>query len=280
MARPTALFALCLLLLTGSAAHAMDTATFAAKVKPSIVQLEVLGPSGEVLSTGTGFFISEDGILATNEHVIEGASAVRAKLPDGSTRAVPGFLARLPERDIALVKAEGGGYTPLPLGTDVKVQEGMKVVTLGNPLGLTFSVSDGIVSALRPNGVPEEYQTSEATRRAMVQVTAYSALGSSGSPVLTEEGKVIAVVTGVMGGAGNIVFGVPVDVVAGLKAGLAPGAAPQPFKQFPLKGLLASLAFFGTIALVWAWSKRHEWRRAALHRKAKAATASIREFRS
>ncbi len=278
MARPIVLLALCLLVLPGSAAHAMDTAAFAVKVKPSIVQLEVLGTSGEVRGTGTGFFISEDGIIATNEHVIEGAHAVRAKLPDGSTRAVPGFLARLPERDIALVKAEGGGYPPLPLGVDVKVQEGMKVVTLGNPLGLTFSVSEGIVSALRPNGMPEEYQTFEATRRALVQVTAYSAHGSSGSPILTEDGQVIAVVAGVMGGEGNLVFGIPVDVVAGLKAGLAPGAAPRPFKEFPMKGLLASLAFFGTIALVWAWSKRHEWRGAMLRRKAKPAT--VREFRS
>jgi S1-C subfamily serine protease len=280
MARLTALLALCLLTLPGGA-QALDTTAFAEKVKPSIVQLEILGPSGKVLGTGTGFFISEDGLIVTNEHVIDDAFEVRAKLPDGSTRAILGHLARNPERDVALLKAEGGGYTPLPLGVDVKVQQGMKVVTVGNPLGLTFSVSEGLVAAVRPDGLPEEYQHLAATQGAIIQITAYSAMGASGSPILSEDGKVIAVLFAGLGMGGNLAFCVPVDVVAKMKADLAPGAAPKPFREFPMKGLLISGIFFGSIALLWAWSKREEWRAAALRRRAleKQAAAIVRQFR-
>lgn len=275
---------LCLLLLSGPPALAQDVSAFAARVKPSIVQLEVLGPSGDVVSTGTGFFISEDGLVATNEHVIDDAFELRARLSDGGTRPVLGFLARSPERDVALVKVEGGGYPALPLGVDVKVQEGMKVLTVGNPLGLTFSTAEGIVSALRPDGLPERYQEgNEATKHAMIQVTAHGSPGSSGSPILTEGGKVIAVLEGGMGETGSIVFGIPVDVVAQLKAGIAPGAAPRSFREFPLQGLIGSAVFFGLLASLWAWSKRHEWRRAAQQRKARKAqvpVASSNDFRN
>lgn len=278
MSRLTALLALCLLALP---ARAMDTTAFAEKVKPSIVQLELLGPSGKVLGHGTGFFISEDGLIVTNEHVIKDAFEVRAKLPDGSTRAVLGHLARNPERDVALVKAEGGGYTPLPLGEDVKVKQGMKVLTVGNPLGLTFSVSEGIVAEVRPNGLPEKYEHLSATQGAIIQLTAFSAMGASGSPILSEDGKVIAVLFAGLGMGGNVAFSVPVDEVVKLKAGIAPGATPKPFREFPMKGLLISGAFFGSIGLMWAWSKRKEWRAAALRRKSleKQAEAIVRQFR-
>ncbi|MFP2910666.1 S1C family serine protease [Pyxidicoccus sp. 3LFB2] len=266
---------LCLALLTSAPARAEDTSAFAARVKPSIVQLEVLGPSGQRVGSGTGFFISEDGLVATNEHVIEDAFEMRARLPDGSTRKVLGFLARSPERDVALVKLEGTGYPALPLGVDVKVQEGMKVLTVGNPLGLTFTVAEGIVSAVRPEGLPEEYQRSEAAKHAMIQFTVHSAQGASGSPILSEDGKVIAVLQSGMGVAGNLVFGVPVDAVARLQADLAPGATPRPFREFPLKGVVGSAVFFGLLALTWAWSRRHAWRQAALQRKARKARASV-----
>ncbi|WP_164008803.1 S1C family serine protease [Pyxidicoccus trucidator] len=274
---------LCLALLISAPARAEDTSAFAARVKPSIVQLEVLGPSGQLVGSGTGFFISEDGLIATNEHVIDGAFEMRARLPDDSTRKVLGFLARSPERDVALVKLEGTGYPALPLAVDVKVQEGMKVLTVGNPFGLTLTVSEGIVSAVRPNGLPKEYQYSEASKHAMLQFTVHSAKGSSGSPILSEDGKVIAVLQGGMGVESNLVFGVPVDVVAQLKAGIAPGAAPRPFREFPMKGVVGSAVFFGLLVLMWAWSKRHEWRHAALQRKARkarAAVASIYEDRN
>lgn len=265
---------LCLALLSSAPARAEDTSAFAVRVKPSIVQLEVLGPSGRLMGSGTGFFISEDGVVATNEHVIEDALEMRARLADGSTRKVLGFLARSAERDVALVKLEGAGYPALPLGVDVKVQEGMKVLTVGNPFGLTLTVSEGIVSAVRPDGLPKEYQHDEASKHAMIQFTVHSAQGSSGSPILSEDGKVIAVLRGGMGVASTLVFGVPVDVVAQLQASIAPGATPKPFREFPMKGVVGSAAFFGLLALTWAWSKRHEWRRAAQQRKARRARAS------
>jgi S1-C subfamily serine protease len=274
---------LCLALLASPRARAEDTSAFAVRVKPSIVQLEVLGPSGQLVSSGTGFFISEDGLVATNEHVVDGAMEMRARLPDGSTRKVLGYLARSPERDVALVKLEGTGYPALPLGVDVKVREGMKVLTMGNPLGLTFSVSEGIVSALRPDGLPEAHRYAEAAKHAMIQVTAYSAAGASGSPILSEDGQVIAVLQGGMGMSSNLVFGIPVDVVAKLKADLAPGAVPKPFKEFPLKGVVGSAVFFGLLALAWAWSKRHEWRVARQvrrARKARAPEAPAEEYRN
>ncbi|QSQ20540.1 serine protease [Pyxidicoccus parkwayensis] len=267
---------LCLAMLSGPPARAEDMSAFAARVKPSIVQLELLGPSGQVVGSGTGFFISEDGLVTTNEHVVEDAQQMRARLPDGSTRQVLGYLARNPERDVALVKLEGTGYSALPLGVDVKVKEGMKVLTVGNPLGLTFSLSEGMVSALRPNGLPEEYQHSEATKHAMIQITAYSGAGSSGSPILSEDGQVIAVLQGGMGLSGNLVFGIPVDVVAKMKADLAPGAVPQPFQEFPWKGAMGSAVFFGLLGVAWAWSKRHEWRRARDLRKSRELASATR----
>ncbi|MCP3099484.1 serine protease [Myxococcus sp. K15C18031901] len=279
MARVLPSIASSLVLFASGASHAEELAAFAARVKPSIVSLEVIGPGNEPIGSGTGFFISEDGLVATNNHVVNPAEAIdlRAQLSDGTTRKVLGIMARNPERDIAMVKLEGDGYPALPLAGDTQLQEGTKVLSIGNPLGLTFTLAEGIVSALRPDGVPDEEVPHESWKKPLIQFSINSDKGASGSPIMTEDGQVIAVLKGGYGFRGTF-MGIPAVVVSQLKERLAPEDQPQAVRAFPVKGAIGSAIFFGVIALVWAWPRRHGWRRAARPAKARADAPRVRSI--
>src|SRR5438105_2935128 len=93
-----------------------DLTAFTARTQPSIVLLERLDNWDRVLSSGTGFFISEDGRIATNHHVIERAERLRARLSDGRKIEVAGIVIDDPDHDLAIVKVDGTGFPALQLG--------------------------------------------------------------------------------------------------------------------------------------------------------------------
>jgi len=135
------------------------------------------------VSQGTGFVISEGGYIVTNAHVIQGAEKAGIYTYDGKIHQVR--LIGIDEfMDVCLLKIEEE-YPPLSLGDSDKISIGEPVIAIGNPLGLQFSVTEGIISAIhRPgiNGVKAYIQTDAALNP-----------GNSGGPLINKEGKVIGI---------------------------------------------------------------------------------------
>ncbi len=166
----------------------------------------------KVSSLGSGFVIDgKEGLIATNNHVIDGADEIIINFADGSKLKVDKVIGRDPKTDIALLKV-----TPkkplksVPLGSSAKMQVGDWVVAIGNPFGLGGSVSLGIISAKQRDinsGPYDDYlQTDAAINK-----------GNSGGPLFNMEGEVIGINTAIIsptGGSIGIGFSVPSDTVA------------------------------------------------------------------
>ncbi|MFI5398922.1 MAG: S1C family serine protease [Candidatus Binatia bacterium] len=164
----------------------------------------VLDASGDTISQGSGFIVRPDGVIVTNWHVLQGASAAivilstrerfdRVSLVDGDSVA-----------DIAILRIPGFGLPALATRSSVP-SVGERVVVVGSPLGLTKTVTDGIVSASRI-----------ILGREVVQVTAPISPGSSGGPVLDASGRVFAISTFYLEGGQQLNFAVPVRYALGL----------------------------------------------------------------
>jgi len=145
---------------------------------------------------GTGFIISDDGFIVTNAHVLSGGRELYVldyEQYEHSTELV-GYNITY---DIALLKISGD-YHSLELGDSDHIQIGEKVIAIGNPLGLQFSVSEGIVSAVNregSNGMSVYIQTDAALNP-----------GNSGGPLINKEGKVIGINNFKIGGGENLGF--------------------------------------------------------------------------
>jgi serine protease Do len=131
---------------------------------------------------GSGFIIASGGYVVTNEHVMEGVTAAIVITYDGQQHRVSLVGADV-NMDVALLKMNSTGYNPIGLGDSNKVQLGEKVIVIGNPLGLQFSVSEGIVSAVHREG--------ENKLNAYIQTDASLNPGNSGGPLINTEGKVV-----------------------------------------------------------------------------------------
>lgn len=132
---------------------------------------------------GTGFILTDEGYVVTNAHVLVGGSAIQA-ITFGGEILDAEFIGYNSELDIALLKITGE-YESLTLGNSNNVQIGEKVIAIGNPLGLQFSVSEGIVSAI--------HRTGPSKTNAYIQTDAALNPGNSGGPLINKEGKVIGI---------------------------------------------------------------------------------------
>jgi len=237
-------------LLAGGPALAADLEALAARVKPAVVHITVYDAAGQKIGSGTGFFITEDGWIVTSDHVIERASEVRAALLDGSVRQVTGSLARDYDRDVAIIEVEGRGYPALTLADGGRVSDGTDVAVVGSPLGLSWTLSSGIVSNYRTAGLPEHMRASKTRRSGpLLQITAAFSPGSSGSPVLAAEtGEVIGVAASIVKGGSDLNFAVPVDAVQDLLLAIGPDTEVQSFSALPLRNLIISAVFFALLA--------------------------------
>jgi serine protease Do len=161
---------------------------------------------------GTGFVVQGDGVIVTNNHVIEGADEILVQFSD--ERRVPARVAgRDPRTDIAVVKVEGQkDLATLPFGDSDGLEVGDWVVAIGNPFGLSHTVSAGIVSAkgrgrddvpLDPSGYYNFIQTDASINP-----------GNSGGPLLNLNGEVVGMNTAIRGGgAQGIGFAIPINMV-------------------------------------------------------------------
>ncbi len=138
-------------------------------------------PSGPADSIGHGIFISTDGILLTNYHVIRDAAKIVARTSNGAIYGLKKVCGYSETYDVAELQFITPKVSFLTMGRSDDAVEGQRVVVIGFPLGLDISVSDGIISGFREN-------------HSLVQVTAPISPWSSGSPVLDESGKVVGIV--------------------------------------------------------------------------------------
>lgn len=170
----------------------------------------------QVQATGSGFVISKDGLVITNEHVVEGADSVRVTLAD-KTELPAKVLGTDRSTDLAVLKIDnpgGGKITPLEIGDSSNLRVGDTVYTIGNPLGLDRSMSQGIISALdRTIDAPNGFQI-----RNVIQTDAAVNQGNSGGPLIDTNGNVIGITAQIAsngGSSGNIgiAFAIPSNTI-------------------------------------------------------------------
>jgi len=164
--------------------------------------------------TGSGFFWDEAGHVVTNFHVVQGMSEASVLLADGRK-----YRARLvgasPQHDIALLKI-GVGFlspSPVPIGTSGDLKVGQKVFAIGNPFGLDWTLTTGIVSAL-DRTLPSENGGPDIQH--LIQTDAAINPGNSGGPLLDSSGRLIGINTAIYspsGASAGIGFAVPVDTL-------------------------------------------------------------------
>lgn len=151
------------------------------RTKPAIVLLKTLEKSG------TGFFVTETGVIATNAHVARGEEFLRATLPEGDELEVKVVYVD-DELDIALAKAEGKDFPHLTLADAAIVRQGESVIAIGNPgVAMNFSVTKGIVSAIG--------KLPEAGPGTWIQTDTPINPGNSGGPLLNKRGEVVGINT-------------------------------------------------------------------------------------
>jgi hypothetical protein len=171
------------------------------KAKPATVRIVALDEDWAQIKSGTGFFISADGLIVTNNHVIQGAAHLVARTNEGATFEFQRIYAQPQGIDLAILKFSADGVPFLKLGKSSDAEEGQHVIVIGSPEGLQGTVSEGIISAFREN-------------RSMIQITAPISHGSSGSPVLDETGQVIGVATLIAAEGQNLGFAIAVEEVS------------------------------------------------------------------
>ncbi|MGB8623488.1 MAG: DegQ family serine endoprotease [Paracoccaceae bacterium] len=170
-----------------------------------------------VRGLGSGFIISSDGYIVTNNHVVDGAEKVSVKLDDGETHDAR-VIGTDPMTDVAVIKIDGvSGLPTVPFGDSSKLRVGDAVVAVGNPFGLGGTVTSGIVSALGRNINSGPYDS-------YIQTDAAINKGNSGGPLFNTQGEVVGMNTAIFspsGGSVGIGFSIPSktvqDVVAQLR---------------------------------------------------------------
>ncbi|MFT4043766.1 MAG: trypsin-like peptidase domain-containing protein, partial [Gordonia sp. (in: high G+C Gram-positive bacteria)] len=208
-------------------APAGSTQEVAAKVLPSVVSIDVVSGSEE--GEGSGVVLTPDGVIMTNNHVVTGqngaaASTVQVNFHDGS-RATARVLGADALSDIAVIKVDKSGLTPITVGTSRNLAVGQDVIAIGAPLGLEGTVTTGIISALnRPVSTLREERSGSNTAATSVidaiQTDAAINPGNSGGALVNARGALIGVNSAIatlggseqqQSGSIGLGFAIPID---------------------------------------------------------------------
>ncbi len=204
------------------AADEQSTIAIFESVSPAVVYITTSGQILDLLTrdllevprgTGTGFIWDDQGHVVTNYHVIEDVQAAYVRL--ASQRSYEAVLVGVsPEHDIAVLRIGRGGALgrPVPLGSSADLKVGQKVLAIGNPFGLDYTLTTGVISALNRTIRAEEGRAIEH----LIQTDAAINPGNSGGPLIDSAGRVIGMNTAILSASGvsaGIGFAVPVDTI-------------------------------------------------------------------
>lgn len=199
-----------------------------------------LSPRRERLArgTGSGFILSSDGNIMTNAHVVAGAEVVDVTLKDG--RSFSGeVLGADSVTDVAVVKIAATNLPTVQLGSSADLVPGEWAIAIGNPLGLDYTVTAGIISATGRSssqvGAPDK-------RVRFIQTDAAINPGNSGGPLLNSRGEVIGMNTAIRADAQGLSFAIPIETAQRIAAQLfARGEVSHPFLGIQMVNLSGSL---------------------------------------
>jgi S1-C subfamily serine protease len=202
---------------------------------PSVVSIEVtpeqtivrrqggrMVPHSTPMGVGTGFIVAEEGYVVTNNHVIRSGGAFKVRLNDGRV-ASAALVGSDQETDIAVLKIDVGGLSPIEFGDSDAAEVGDWVIALGSPFGLKDSVTAGIISARgREVGLSplESYLQTDATINP----------GNSGGPLVDMDGRVVGINTAIesrSGGSDGISFAIPSNMAKSVVESIIAGSAPS-----------------------------------------------------
>lgn len=224
----------------------------AEKVSPSVVTVSIQTPERRILEfdpfsgfqsrilggrpqdIGSGFIVSEDGLVITNKHVVDSDTEYKIITQDGVEHSVIA-IHKDPANDLAILETDISGYQPLSLGNSDELKVGQFVIAIGTALGeFRHTVTTGVVSGLGRGIVAgSAFEGFVERLDNVIQTDAAINPGNSGGPLLNSSGQVIGVNVAVASGAENIGFAIPVNLV---KDGIA---------EYQQSGTFASRAFLG-----------------------------------
>jgi serine protease Do len=187
----------------------MSLADMVATARKSVVKVET--PSGQ----GTGIVIASGAVL-TNAHVVARESAV-ALIDEAGGKRDGSVVWRDRLLDLSLIRAPDAPWPPIPVGDMSKVREGDEVIALGHPLGFSFTVTRGIISA----------RSREFDGKVFIQTDAAINPGNSGGPLLDQNGCVIGINTFIIRGGYALNFAIPIDRALAAAAPALSGQQPE-----------------------------------------------------
>jgi len=164
---------------------------------------------------GSGFFVSGDGLIVTNKHVVDQTGVDYTVFTNDGNKHIAKVIAKDPGLDLALIKIDGIGYPVLPLGDSDNLQIGQSVIAIGNALGeFRNTVSVGVISGLARSITAGDLSSgSTETLDHVIQTDAAINPGNSGGPLLDLSGQVIGVDVAIAQGSQNIGFALPVNSI-------------------------------------------------------------------
>ena len=186
-------------------------------VKASVVTIQssdaTTSPfSGSSSGVGSGFIVSANGLILTNNHVVAGAASLTVVMSDARQLNAT-VVATDPTHDLALVKVDASGLVPVTLGDSSAIQVGQMAIAIGSPLGtFTDSVTEGIVSGTdRSITVGDQATRSQEDLTGLIQTDAAINPGNSGGPLLDAGGSVVGIVVASASSAPDMGFAIPIN---------------------------------------------------------------------
>jgi S1-C subfamily serine protease len=221
------------LVQTSATTGALDASAIYSAAAPGVVDITATGTSqsgpfggaSQSAATGSGFVVDSQGHIVTAAHVVDGASSIKVKFSDGTTRTAT-VAGKDDATDVAVLKVDPSGLTlhPLKLGSSSSLKVGDAVAAIGSPFGYEDSFSTGVVSGLdRTIDAPNGFTVAHA-----IQTDAAINPGNSGGPILDASGRVIGVADqiatdGSSEQSSGVGFAVPIDLIAGELGNLEAG---------------------------------------------------------
>ena len=232
-----------------ASAYASDIGKLNDKWGQSVFKLELLDAYGDSVGSGTGW-VAEPGIVVTNAHVVQPATAIRLQAKGTKSLYATSVLVSDKKADLALIRVKASLPPEIPLAQS-NPKPGAEVLVIGSPLGLAGSVSAGIVAAIRDDLDPKFGFEPNETR---IQMTAPISGGSSGSPVLNAEGEVVGIAVSTLRGGDALHFAVPISRLHELMAKMPVDSPERELvvgasgtRWVIVRNIIVSVLFFGAI---------------------------------